>query len=95
MSDQQKGKNQKPLEGIVELNDEQLEGIAGGHRGSPAAAQYRYDTGYLSVLQYGFQEEEKHRTNVTVVNQTITNNNVSAQAGNQTGVVVSQNNRYK
>jgi hypothetical protein len=97
MSGQQRPKNQKPLpqEGVVELSDEQLEDVAGGGPGSPAAAQYRYNEGYLSVLQFAFRAEEPQRTNVTVVNQNVTNNNISAQAGNQTGVVVSQNNRKK
>ena len=96
MFGQQREKNQKPLpqEGMVELSDEQLEDVAGGGPGSPAAATYRYNEGYLSVLQFAYHEEQTLRP-ITIVNQTVTTNNISAQAGNQTGVEVTQNNRKK
>lgn len=79
---QKRAKNQKPLplEGFAELSDEQSESITGSGPGSPAAAQYRHDSGYEEVLQYGFDTLAKRSSQVTVVNQTVNYNNVNAKS---------------
>ena len=85
MFDQQRAKHQNPPteEGIVELSDEQLEDVAGGRINYDAQIQVL--TGEIDAYKFLL-----NRPPVTVVNQTVNNNNTGSNSNNQLGVQSTQ-----
>ena len=72
-------------EGLIELDDEQLESIAGGHTpGSPAEAQLRHDQGVLAALQIEAASHPTSIRNTNNVNGNVISNSQSVGQGSIT-----------